>query len=65
MPGSGRDVRSIIAKLSFELVQLYDDGCALTDPFLVQRSQTLDRLIVEWCRQQSSGVAVRGESVVL
>lgn len=63
MPGSRRDMRSVIAKLSHELVQLYDGGCALTDPLLVQRSQTLDRFIVEWCRQQSPGVVSLEESV--
>lgn len=54
MGASERDTYQLIVQLSRELVQLVDRGCVLTDPLLVQRSQKLDRIIVEWCRQHSS-----------
>ena len=56
MAAPERDMLQLIARLSHELVRLVDRGCVLTDPLLVQRSQNLDRLIVEWCRQHSSPI---------
>lgn len=42
-----------IEALSRELSQLYETHRSLDDPRIVQHSQKLDRLIVDWC--QGSG----------
>lgn len=53
MPGLGRNVRSISRKSALNACDSMMT-VARCPPLRVQRSQTLDPLIVEWCAQQSA-----------
>ena len=50
MDGSDRDVLDAIEYLTQQLINLYEKHHCLTDPNLIEYSQNLDRLIVDWCR---------------
>jgi hypothetical protein len=50
MDGSDRDVLDAIEYLTQQLINLYEQHHCLTDPNLIEYSQNLDRLIVDWCR---------------
>jgi len=51
MSGSEREMLDLITALKRELTDLYEQGAALTDPQLLEHSDRIDHLIVDWCRQ--------------